>query len=259
MINRNDVPLPVLKNKPKKEQTKKASKYPNGYFKEKPCRWCETYFQPSAPSEHYCSDKCKDYAVADAYIQRNYNISLTNYQDLYIEQNGKCKLCGSKGFKIKESHSMLLVIDHNHLTGAVRGLLCHNCNRALGLFKDDISLLKKGIEYLSKPDRVFENTQKSMTRRRVSSNTKISVEKGVNLLTDIFENKLITSDLVKKYGITKETINNIKTRKSREDIWERYCQSATTIPSGSTSQTNGDGSGSLLTDNAEDDDIVSPV
>jgi hypothetical protein len=45
-------------------------------------------------------------------------------------------------------HKVKIVVDHCHTTGAIRGLLCHNCNRALGLLKDDINVIKNAINYL---------------------------------------------------------------------------------------------------------------
>lgn len=45
-----------------------------------------------------------------------------------------------------------IVIDHCHATGRIRGLLCHNCNRALGLLKDSEENLKRAIEYLKAED-----------------------------------------------------------------------------------------------------------
>lgn len=49
---------------------------------------------------------------------------------------------------MKPSHKLKLVVDHCHSSGEVRGLLCHNCNRALGLFKDSRENLLNAVEYL---------------------------------------------------------------------------------------------------------------
>ena len=83
-----------------------------------------------------------------AYLQRTYGIDIDEYDKMFAEQEGLCKLCGGEGFLLKGCHSMKLVVDHCHKGGHVRGLLCHNCNRALGLFKDNTEVLKKAIEYL---------------------------------------------------------------------------------------------------------------
>lgn len=73
---------------------------------------------------------------------RKYNITTEDYNNLYKSQDGKCAIC-LKPFE-------LLHIDHNHISGRVRGLLCNPCNNALGLFKDDIILLQFAIYYLEK-------------------------------------------------------------------------------------------------------------
>lgn len=57
-------------------------------------------------------------------------------------QNGCCLLCNIKPKKI--------VVDHCHKTGKVRGLLCNECNRAIGLLKENILTLKNAINYLEK-------------------------------------------------------------------------------------------------------------
>ena len=140
------------KNPTKQEQTATPCKYPQGYFKDKPCRECKTMFTPKAPSELYCSDPCKDRGITSAYLKRNYNITLACYEKMHEEQGGLCKICQGEGFvmsAVKNGHVNKLVVDHCHDSGEVRGLLCHNCNRALGLLKDDPAVLKRAIEYLN--------------------------------------------------------------------------------------------------------------
>lgn len=44
--------------------------------------------------------------------------------------------------------SWVVDIDHNHVTGKVRGLLCYNCNRGLGMFRDDVMSLREAANYV---------------------------------------------------------------------------------------------------------------
>lgn len=140
----------IQRNKSKSEQTASADKYPQKYFKDKPCKWCSAAFTPTAPSELYCSDICKNTGLQDAYFKRVYGIGVLQYEKMLNEQSNVCKICSSEGFIMnKDRHKMKLVVDHCHSTGKVRGLLCHNCNRALGLFKDSKISLTKAIDYLN--------------------------------------------------------------------------------------------------------------
>lgn len=135
-------------NKPKSKQTAHPSKYPQGYFKPKACKKCSKIFTPKAPSECYCSDACKDEATIDHYLTREYGVTYADYVRMYAEQKGRCKICGGEGFKVKECHIIKLVLDHDHKTGKVRGLLCPSCNKALGLFKDNPEWLRNAQQYL---------------------------------------------------------------------------------------------------------------
>jgi len=78
----------------------------------------------------------------DAIIRRKYGITQTEYDGLAEFQEHQCAICG------KDDVYRALDIDHNHDTGEVRGLLCTNCNTALGRFKDDIEGLEKALYYL---------------------------------------------------------------------------------------------------------------
>lgn len=135
-------------NKTSEYFTAKPSKYPQKKFKAKPCRQCGTTFDPLAPSHLYCSDTCSTAAQTEKYLKKTYGISWEEYILMHHLQNGVCKICGGKGFKMQETHQVLLVVDHCHESGKVRGLLCHNCNRGLGLFQDSIDYLLKAAEYL---------------------------------------------------------------------------------------------------------------
>lgn len=135
-------------NRPQAEMTATPSKYPQGYFKPKPCRKCGTTFAPSAPSHLFCSQSCADFRISERYLRRNYSIGVEDYNVMHKNQGGKCRLCGGEGFVMAEHHTMKLVVDHCHNTGRVRGLLCHNCNRGLGLFQDNPSVLRYAALYV---------------------------------------------------------------------------------------------------------------
>lgn len=83
------------------------------------------------------------------HIQRNYKITKTEYNELLTQQHGACAICGVIGdTKSKNGKTVHLSVDHHHETGEVRGLLCGNCNRAIGLFGEDIEIMRQAIEYL---------------------------------------------------------------------------------------------------------------
>ena len=76
-----------------------------------------------------------------------YGISLTDYNIMFQKQIGYCAICGKCQSKLKKP----LYVDHNHLTGKVRGLLCGKCNSALGYLDVDNShtlFLINAINYL---------------------------------------------------------------------------------------------------------------
>lgn len=78
-------------------------------------------------------------------LKVKYNITPTNYDALLQSQNGVCAICGKSCPTGKR-----LAVDHDHETDKVRGLLCVNCNVALGYVQDDSDLLRKLADYLEK-------------------------------------------------------------------------------------------------------------
>ena len=95
--------------------------------------------------EYYLKNKDKIKKQKKQYHLKNrYNITPEQLDNLYLEQNDCCKICGIH----KDDTSRGLVIDHDHKTMEVRGLLCNEHNLMLGLSKDNIEVLEKSIEYL---------------------------------------------------------------------------------------------------------------
>lgn len=69
------------------------------------------------------------------------------YEEAFARQHGKCGICASV---LNSSRYTKLAGDHCHTTGRLRGLLCTNCNTALGLMKDSRQRLQAAIEYLTR-------------------------------------------------------------------------------------------------------------
>jgi hypothetical protein len=79
-------------------------------------------------------------------LMNSYGISEEVYEQERIKQNYKCLLCGAGE---KDQHHGRLYVDHCHVTGKYRGLLCNLCNTGLGAFKDNTEVIQKAIEYLN--------------------------------------------------------------------------------------------------------------
>ena len=78
-------------------------------------------------------------------LRKNYGMTLSEYDQMLAEQNGRCAICGTDKPGGKWDR---LVVDHCHQTEVVRGLLCNDCNRGLGIFKDSPKRLRAAALYL---------------------------------------------------------------------------------------------------------------
>jgi len=88
-------------------------------------------------------------------LKYRYGITEEKYKQMLIEQNYTCKICGQVSDKCQTQPDKNqtqpdkpLYVDHCHLTKAVRGLLCHQCNIALGHMKDDPVRLERAAHYI---------------------------------------------------------------------------------------------------------------
>ncbi len=93
--------------------------------------------------------KYKQYICKECYpkysekktLKSVYGITKDEYVFLLEKVNNRCEICGS---------NIKLCIDHDHETDRIRGILCGNCNSAIGLFKENIKSLLKAVEYLKR-------------------------------------------------------------------------------------------------------------
>lgn len=73
---------------------------------------------------------------------RRYGITDAQYDDMLEAQNGTCAICN------REPEGKRLAVDHDHTTGAIRGLLCDHCNHVLGKAEDRAEWLRNAADYL---------------------------------------------------------------------------------------------------------------
>jgi len=77
-------------------------------------------------------------------IKKFYGVTFEEAMDLFINQGSVCGICKEK----IDPKTSDWCVDHSHKSGKVRGILCNNCNRSIGLLKDSVEVLKNAISYL---------------------------------------------------------------------------------------------------------------
>jgi len=117
-----------------------ANQVPSGRGIKSRCRPCHNAYRRA---NH---DPIKSRAEG---LKHRYNITLDQYDEMYEAQQGRCAICGTDtpGSRFNHFH-----VDHDHVTGQVRALLCEACNTGLGKFRDNPNLLRSAALYLEKHD-----------------------------------------------------------------------------------------------------------
>lgn len=130
-------------------------------YNDKECHICGASYTPTNLRSKFCSKDCRlsnnriagrkrwlcpEYRAKhrEGNLLRRYNISQTAYDTMLSNQGGVCKICR----KTPKDNGRTLPVDHCHLTGKMRGLLCDVCNRSLGLLGDDVGRLLTASFYL---------------------------------------------------------------------------------------------------------------
>lgn len=78
-----------------------------------------------------------------------FGLTAAQYHEMLQQQGGRCAICNSNKSRGR------LAVDHCHQTGAVRGLLCHRCNLAIGKLGDNAASLQKAADYIIGRDSTF--------------------------------------------------------------------------------------------------------
>jgi len=94
------------------------------------------------PQEYYSPE-----ATQDRNLRHNYGIGRGEWLAMVEAQGGVCKICG-RAPKGKGRNTRCLHVDHDHVSGVIRGLLCIKCNVMLGKSEDSTATLQKAIDYL---------------------------------------------------------------------------------------------------------------
>jgi hypothetical protein len=161
---------------------------------EKECTGCKTT-QPITAFWTTSSSNCKTcYAPTALAANRKhkYGVDDTVIQTYWEQQNGKCNICLSPFNTSGDAH-----VDHVHITGAVRGLLCRGCNTGIGSFLENPDSLVRAAEYVKKPGTIHNQRKRRLTQEEKER---------------IFDNpeKKSLRQLAEEYGKSEGRIQNIR-------------------------------------------------
>lgn len=148
------------------------------------CEVCSTEFQPYRAGNVTCSRRCRERLPearerARAYHSqpevrerknaarrvtvnparravnlrnnlRRYGVTADEHAAMIDAQGNRCAICGEPPQPSGVRAAARLHVDHDHVTGAVRSLLCNRCNQGIGYFKDDPALFRAAAEYIER-------------------------------------------------------------------------------------------------------------
>jgi hypothetical protein len=79
------------------------------------------------------------------WLMSQYNLTVNEFEYMKLNQDGNCASCGLK--PSGKGPASVLHVDHDHVTGDVRGLLCFSCNTALGMLRDSSVVINQLLNY----------------------------------------------------------------------------------------------------------------
>lgn len=138
-----------LESKPLDEFHRAKNKLAGRHTKCRPCHAATVKTQRDRDPESFREATRRYYvknpeARRERHLIRKYGLMTDEFDSMLQEQNGECGLC----FQPLEIGTRRTHVDHDHLTGKVRGILCHHCNTGLGNLQDDPDLLLRAALYV---------------------------------------------------------------------------------------------------------------
>lgn len=129
-------------------------------------------------------------------LKQMFGINRDQYAVMLKQQDGVCAIC--KEPEVVPNRS--LSVDHDHVTGKVRGLLCSNCNPGIGKFKEKIELLEKAVEYLKRDYNVPSALE---THKNIPRNERANWKRIVSTPEGIFSSNIAAA---KHYNVHQATM-----------------------------------------------------
>ena len=132
---------------------------------EKVCAFCQISFVTNRSTQKFCNRLCRGRDHEQKPERKNgskrkhsqlksklkpFGFTVEDYEFELENQNHVCAICGQPETEFNMGTPRRLAVDHDHKTGCYRGLLCGKCNKGIGLFKDNVAILKQAIQYLEK-------------------------------------------------------------------------------------------------------------
>lgn len=121
------------------------------------CRVCEKAYREQHPKD---PRQERNYRLL-----RKFGLSVSAFDEILFKQGGCCAICRSNAPR----GSGAFHVDHNHLSGEVRGLLCSQCNQGLGLLKDTPATLARAAQYLKRPNTAVLHTLEQASHREAKA------------------------------------------------------------------------------------------
>ncbi len=114
-----------------------------------------------AKQREYIDSGQKQIWDRESHLRRKYGITIADYDRMFAAQNGVCAICLEARPEERTLH-----VDHDHETGAIRGLLCFRCNNAIGSLRENSLIFEAAANYFDRDDELA-----ALVRERVGALT----------------------------------------------------------------------------------------